>query len=140
MLEVSGRAMEISRELLLHSDRGAAAADISGHSEQILHSYHLHLLVARHLCQSLEIHFHIAWNHAHEMPCLVPMQHKRLEHHRDILPQTVSHMLSRKIVLVELIWNQLICNPGPVQQPRSIRLLYLFRHIMLLSLNISWHF
>ena len=45
-LEIKRGSMEVGRELLLHADRGAAATDVSCNCEQILHGYHLNLLVA----------------------------------------------------------------------------------------------
>ena len=44
-VEVECGRMEVGREALLHSDRGAASADVSCHGEQVLHQDHLDLLV-----------------------------------------------------------------------------------------------
>ena len=107
-LEIKRGSMEVGRELLLHADRGAAATDVSCNCEEVLHGDHLDLLVARYLCQCLEIDLSVARNHAHYVPGLVSVQHKRLEDALYRLPEAVRYVLRCKVVLVKLIRNELI--------------------------------
>ncbi len=127
-LEIQGCGMEESGEVLFHSYWGTASADISGHSEQILHRYHLHFLVAGCLGQSLEVHFRVAGYDADYMSGLVSVQYQGLEDAVDILSQTICNVLCRQIVLVELVRNEFICNARLVQQSGRVRLFYLLCH------------
>lgn len=120
--------MEICRETLFHTYRRAASTDISGHSEQVFHRYHLHLLVAGYLGKCLEIDLHISRNYADYMPGLVSVQDQSLENAPDILTQALGNVLCGQIILIEPVWDQFICYARLVQKTGSIRLFYLLCH------------
>lgn len=126
--EIICRIVKKCRETLLHTYRGTSSADISRHSEQILHRYHLHFLVAGCLGQSLEVHFRVAGYDADYMSGLVSVQYQGLEYAVDILSQTICNVLRGQIILVELVRNEFICNARLVQQPGRVRLFYLLCH------------
>ena len=102
------------------------AGSIGSASISFSYLYHLHLLVARHLRQCLQIHLPVSRDHAHNMPCPVTVQHQCLEYACDILSQTVRNVLRRQIVLIEFVRNQTVSYAGLVQEACGICLFYLF--------------
>ena len=91
--------MKIGRKGLFHAYRRTSSTDISGHSEQILHRDHLHLLVTRNLGQGLQINFTVSRNDADQISGPVAVKHQSLEYTGDILAKTISDMLSGKVIL-----------------------------------------
>lgn len=127
-VELECAGVEIGREALLHTDRGAAPSDVSGHRKKVLHQDHLHLLVAGRLGQGLEVHLSIARNDAYDVPGPVPEKDKSLEHPLDRLAEAVCNVLSSKVVLVELVWDQVVRNLGLVKKAGGICLFGLLSH------------
>ena len=102
-LEIQGCGMKESREMLLHSDGGAPASDISSDSEKFFHSDHLHFFVAGGFCQRLQIDLGISRDDADNMSGLVSVQNKSFEYPGYVLPEAVSNVMRRQIIFVKFV-------------------------------------
>ena len=70
----------IGGEMLLHSYGRAAATDIACEGKELLHGYHLALLIARHLGGELEVYGGIAGDDTYEIAGAVALQDEGLEY------------------------------------------------------------
>ena len=91
--------MDIGREGLFHPDRRAAAPDIAGRRQQLLHVQHLDALVARCAGRRFQIDLRVARHDADQNVRPVAAQHERLEHALDRLAELLGHMDGCQIVL-----------------------------------------
>ena len=75
-----------------------------------------------------EVYLVVARYDTYEVPITVATKHQRLKYRCYILAQLLGNVRSGKVTLIHRIWHKLIGNLCPIEQARSVGLLYLFSH------------
>ncbi len=120
--------MEVCGKFLLHAYRRASSAYVACDSKQVFHRNHLDFLVARNLCEGLQVHFSVSGNDAYDVAAPVPVEHECLENTFYGLAEAFRHMLCCQVVFVEVVWNQIIFYSCLVKQSGRIGLFCLLCH------------
>ena len=129
--------VHVGGEVLLHADGRAAATDVAGEGQELLHGDHLALLVARYLGGELEVDGGIAGDDAHEVAGAVALQDEGLEHLGDVFAQRLGYMGCGEVALIYLVGDELVGYLGLVEQAGCIGLLDFCHDLFLMTKTIT---
>ena len=114
--------MQIARKALLHSDRGAAAADIAGERQELLQGKHFYLFIAGYFCELFQINLRIHRDHRDEIAAPITVEDERLEEQLVGNSQTIRGMAAAEIRFIHRVRPVRIWNFRLVQKAHHIGL------------------
>ena len=103
LIKVKTGSVEIGGIPLFHANRGAAAPDVAGQSQKLLHRYQLNTLVAGGLCGLLKIQLPVHGDAEYRDPVALAPGDQRLEHLFRGIAHGLRRMESAEILLVVFI-------------------------------------